>query len=107
VTLENDFATSGGASSSAAKIYHSGMHAISTAAMEAPEVGPASKRGVVLHAMPTPRIKGRFTACNVAARPGTWRAFRFARHNYAPYLPPEAPSTLEPAGIGPNRPSLE
>jgi hypothetical protein len=52
---------------SAAKIYHSGMHAILTAAMEAPELRPASKQSVVLHAMPTPRIKGQFTACNVAA----------------------------------------
>jgi hypothetical protein len=72
-----------GASSSAAKIYHSGMHAILTAAMEAPELRPASKQSVVLHAMPTPRIKGQFTACNVAAGLRTWRTFQLERTRYA------------------------
>jgi len=60
-----------------------------------------------LHAMPTPRIKGLFMACNVAASLETWRTFRFVRHVNTPYLEIRGRMTPKPAEIGLKRVPLE
>ena len=45
---------------------------------------PSIESLCVLHAILTPRIRGRFMACNTALRAETWRTFYIARHVNAP-----------------------